>query len=288
MGLLGVALAMAPGLARAQPANLYFERSVMMAADVRCALFAPPVSAALAMGAAQARGAALRGGVDPRTLQTLEDNAQDRGDQTDCASDETLASARRVESAFAAFGRQLRMTLPGDVAVWRADRAPLHQTRWWLTQESRFEGGRMTFGLVGRDTPGILLAVVSFRDDASPYAARLLIRDTRGSLGPYLYRPRDRGPTRPLPLNRRTPPRGAMKAYSAEARSPAGLDLLAEGAGPGWAFRFPIAAAADLAELDPREAVIVEFLFPGEKVRRAYVEVGDFAAGRAFLRISTR
>ena len=36
-----------------------------------------------------------------------------------------------------------------------------------------------------------------------------------------------------------------------------------------------------LADLDPREAIAVEFLFPGERVRTAYVEVGDFAAGRA-------
>ena len=42
-----------------------------------------------------------------------------------------------------------------------------------------------------------------------------------------------------------------------------------------------------MSELDPREAVTVEFAFPGrgdEMTRRAYVEVGDFAAGRAFLR----
>ena len=43
--------------------------------------------------------------------------------------------------------------------------------------------------------------------------------------------------------------------------------------------------------IDPREAVAVEFLFgagEGEAVRRAYVEVGDFAAGRAFLQVASR
>jgi hypothetical protein len=38
--------------------------------------------------------------------------------------------------------------------------------------------------------------------------------------------------------------------------------------------------------------VAVEFLFsrPGvhDEVRRAYIEVGDFAAGRAFLRVAAR
>jgi hypothetical protein len=40
--------------------------------------------------------------------------------------------------------------------------------------------------------------------------------------------------------------------------------------------------------LDPREAVAVEFLFSGDRVRTAYVEVGDFAAGRAFLQVAAR
>src|SRR5206468_3912837 len=56
----------------------------------------------------------------------------------------------------------------------------------------------------------------------------------------------------------------------------------------GWAFRFPQPAARALAGLDPREAVAVDFLFPGDRVRRAYVEVGDFAAGQAFVRMASR
>jgi hypothetical protein len=54
------------------------------------------------------------------------------------------------------------------------------------------------------------------------------------------------------------------------------------------AFRFPAAAQRAMAGLDPREAAAVEFLFAGDRdaVRRAYVEVGDFAAGRAFLQTS--
>jgi hypothetical protein len=69
----------------------------------------------------------------------------------------------------------------------------------------------------------------------------------------------------------------------AEARSPAGRDLRPESVKSGWAFRFPAEAAAHLAKLDPREALVVEFLLPRDRVRRAYVEVGDFAAAQAFL-----
>ena len=60
------------------------------------------------------------------------------------------------------------------------------------------------------------------------------------------------------------------------------------GKGPrGWAFRFPVEAERALAELDPREAVVVEFQF-GDGVRLADVEVGDFAAGQAFLIMAAR
>jgi hypothetical protein len=34
--------------------------------------------------------------------------------------------------------------------------------------------------------------------------------------------------------------------------------------------------------------VAVEFVMPDDTVRRAYVEVGDFAAGRAFLKLAQR
>src|SRR5204862_209099 len=80
-------------------------------------------------------------------------------------------------------------------------------------------------------------------------------------------------PGRGLPLARRLPPPLALKAYAASARSPAGEDLLPKTKG-GWAFRFPEEAVNALASLDPREAVVVELLMPGDGTRRAYVEVG--------------
>jgi hypothetical protein len=67
--------------------------------------------------------------------------------------------------------------------------------------------------------------------------------------------------------------------------------LVAKDAKGAIAFRFPAATAQALADLDPRDAVEVEFLFAGasaDQVRRAYVEVGDFAAGRAFLTLAQR
>ena len=87
-----------------------------------------------------------------------------------------------------------------------------------------------------------------------------------------------------------SPPCRRAKARTSDRPrpAPAGPDLLPKGAASGWAFRFPDAAALELAGLDPRESVAVDFLFPGDVTRRAYIEVGDFAAGRAFLQVSGR
>jgi hypothetical protein len=89
-----------------------------------------------------------------------------------------------------------------------------------------------------------------------------------------------------IPLHARAAPLSVSRAILAEDRREADPYLLPAKAKSGTAFRWPPAAAAAMAELDPREAVRVDFLFAGrdgDSVRTAYIEVGDFAAGRAFL-----
>ena len=287
MGLLWGALALSPGGAKAQPADLFYERAVMSAADLRCGLFAPDVAAALAAATAQARGAALRAGTAPDVLIQAEKTARARAGAADCRSPDVTTAAARVRTAFAGYAKLTRLTYAGDVAGWAADRNLYRTARWRLSQETSFGDDRMAFGLAGTEGPGALIAVGRFGDDAEPYAARLVLRDQSRTAGPYLDR-FGGGSTAGLPLARRLPPGAAQKTYGAAARAQAGPDLLPKGAVSGWAFRFPDEAAEELASLDPREAVAVEFLFPGDVVRRAYVEVGDFAAGRAFLKVAAR
>lgn len=282
MGLWGMALAAMPCTALAQAGDLFFERTVMTAADSRCDLFTPEVSAALAAGAAQARSAALRSGADVRSLATRETAARRYAAQLNCKSPKVLAEAARVQQAFSGYARVTRMTYPGDAAGWRADRGSGKAARWRLAQDAPFAGGRMTFGLAGREGANALVAVADFADGQTPYAARLVLRDEDRTVGPYLD---IRGKN--TPLSRRLPPPGATRAYMAEARSEADEMLAPKGSRDAWAFRFPAAAAQALADLDPREAIAVEFLFAGG-IRTAYVEVGDFAAGRAFLQVASR
>jgi len=286
MGLSIVALVAAPGLAHAQGADLFYERAVMQAADERCGLFSPEVGQALASATAQARGAALRAGMSPASLRQTQRAAQAKAAGLDCAAPALAAEAGRLREAFAGFVRVGRLSYPGDVAGWQADRWS-RASAWRLKQQVRFGADTLTFGLAGREDAQALVAVARFADGAKPYGARLILRDTARTSGPYL----DRwigGPTAGLPLSRRLPPAPGLAVYMAEFRAPAGADLLAAGERQGWAFRFPAAAARALAALDPREAVAVEFLFPGDAARRAYVEVGDFAAGEAFLQAALR
>lgn len=279
-----------PALA-AGAADLYYERTLMSAVDTRCRLFEPAIGAALNSAAAQARGAALRSGVAQDSLASVERRARGRAAAADCDSADIATAANRVRTAFKGYAQLSRMTWPGDFADWRGDRTVTRLGAMWrLSQTSAFGYDRMVFGFGGEGTPGALLAAASFADGRTPYAARLVMRDPARAAQPYLDR-RKSGAKGRIPLSGRTPPPQATRAFSAEARSTASERLRPAGTRSAMLFRFPMRAADALAGLDPREAVAVEFLFAGstgDQVRRAYIEVGDFAAGRAFLQVGPR
>ena len=271
-------------------AQLFYERTVMTAADSRCRLFDRPTASALQAGAAQARGAALRAGSTAKALREIQTRAQTKAASVPCASPDIVLAANRVRTGFAGYARLQKMDYPGDTAGWAADRAvSVKVNMWGLSQQVRFGYDRMTFGIwSGPAQAPALTAVVTFADGAVPYAARLVLRDANRAGEAYLDR-RAADSRGRIPLASRMPPNAATTAFSAQARDAAPRDLLPEGVRSGWSFRFPTAASDALAALDPREAAAVEFLFAGragDTVRRAYVEVGDFAAGRAFLRAS--
>ena len=286
--ILGLAAALTPAWAHASAADLFYERTLMSAADARCDLFAPQVSSALAAAGAQARGAALRSGVDTATLAGVEQRARAKAAATACRSPDLATAAGRVRSAFDGYAKMSRISYPGDIAGWQADRSS-SKPRWRLAQSTRFGFDRLQFGLAGTPGRDQLIALAAFADGQTPYAARIVMRDTARTGRAYLAR--YDGKKRP-PLPGRLPPGSASRAVMAEARAPADEALTPAGFERPLAFRFPATAVASLAALDPREAVAVEFLFSRrgrpDEVRRAYIEVGDFAAGRAFLQVAAR
>jgi hypothetical protein len=278
LGLTALAAPSAPLAANA--GDQLYERTLMTAADGRCRLLAPAVSAALDAARAQARGATLRSGASEQQVQALEQRARAKADGTACSSKDLATAASRVKAAFEGYAQMQTMTYPGDVASWKAERAVSATIPVWrLSQLSAFGGDRLMFGLAGRAKA--VTAVATFENGQRPYAARIIVRDTGRTQGPYF------DPRGGRALSAKVAPRNASVVFTAETREEAPATLLPVGAKTGMSFRFPTAVADAMAELDPREAVTIEFAFPGrgdEMTRRAYVEVGDFAAGRAFLR----
>ena len=278
---IGLAAMAAPSaLLAANAADQLYERTLMTAADGRCRLFTPTISAALDASRAQARGATLRSGASELQVTALEQRARAKAAGAACNSKDLTLAASRVKAAFDGYSQMLSMTYPGDVAAWKAER-PVSATIpvWRLSQPTSFGGDRLIFGLAGQAKA--VTAVATFDNGQRPYAARIIVRDTSRTLGPYI------APGAGRNLAAKVAPRNASVVFTAETRGEAPLTLLPTGAKTGLAFRFPATAADAMAQLDPREAVTVEFAFSsrdGETTRRAYVEVGDFAAGRAFLR----
>jgi hypothetical protein len=289
---LGALALAAPQAAHAAAVDTYYERAVMVAANDRCHLFDPELSSALASAAAQAHGAAMRSGARDTTLDQTLHRAQTRAGAASCNSSDITTAAGRVRSAFTGYSKLQRMSFPGDTANWTAARAaPQRYMVWKLSQTARFGWNSAVFGLAGRDGPSVLLTVATFPDKAQPYTAQLVLRDRALAPEPFLNMIRA-SPGAALPLAARMPPRSATSAFLPEARSGADGLLLPAGTRDGVAFRFPKAASAALAALDPREAVAIDFVFAGnsggDQVRTAFFEVGDFAAGRAFLTAAQR
>jgi hypothetical protein len=292
--VMAAALALVPSVGASEGASatdLFYQRALMIAADGACRLFSPDVRAALAASEAQARGAALRSGADPTMLAGLEAKASAAAVAGDCRSSGMAAAAQRVRTAFDGYARLSRLEFAGEFAPWTAERTTLgDEPRWRVSQRDRFGWNLMVFGLAAERGDVSLTAVASFADGARPYGARLVMRDTSLTERPYLDASKADIAGR-IPIDARLPPRSAVRVFAAQDMARAEPGLKAAGMSDAWAFRFPPAANDALAELDPREAVAVEFLFPGvggEGVRVAYVEVGDFAAARAFQAINQR
>jgi hypothetical protein len=289
--LVAFAALVAPALASAAAIDAYYERAVMTAADQRCRLFTPELGSALQAAEAQARGAALRSGLRDTQIDQVEQRALAKVAAVPCNSRDIATAASRVRAAFDGYSKLVRMSYPGDIADWTADRSTSRRYAVWkLSQTDAFNGGSLVFGLAGADGPSAVVAVGVFPDHALPYSARLVLRDQ--SLAPEPFINTIQAANGRAPLAQRMPPRSATRMFLAEARSDADQTLLPPGARSGVAFRFPKAAATALSALDPREAVAVDFLFASangrEQVRTAYVEVGDFAAGRMFLTADQR
>jgi hypothetical protein len=268
-----------PTVAAANAASdLFYERSLMSAAGARCGLFDPSIAAALTASSRQARGAALRAGADADALAAAETRAKAKAATASCASADLALAAGRVREAFAGYSRLNTMAFPGGASTWKANRNPV--SGWLLSQPGRTKSGPVVFGVAETDTgEPALTAVAGWSGALGASGARLVMRDPLKARQPYLD-------PRRSDLGGQIPPRAMTRVFLASARSTAAAPILPEEASAGAVVRFPAAAAAALEGLDPREALVLEVVYPvrnGERVESVALEVGDFAAGRAFL-----
>lgn len=259
------------GEAQASAADVYYERSVAVAVQMKCNLFEPRVSAALSAAVLQARGAALRAGHEATQLASSAAQARSRVDGVSCQDEQLRLIATRVQSGFAGWSRAARISFEGDRSIWLGDRFESKQVGWRLAQDGMTGTSPVRLGLIGRNPSQVQLAtVVSFKGRNRPYAARLVVRNVQALSRPWLS-------------GDGLPPPSARTSFFATGVKAAPASLLKTGNRQGEEWRFNTSAIEALSKLDPRETVRIEFLFHDDSVAAAQFEVGDFAAGRAFL-----
>lgn len=263
--LLSAAMAATPAVAG--PAEVYFERSLIRAADARCGLFDRATGMALASGAAQARGAALRGGVGEAHLSDVLHRARGRAAGLACDDAELETVAERVRHAFEGWARTARMTFPGERSEWSVDRAAYDSQSW----RTRQDGDGVTFGFAGAGTGHTLALAV---EDEAVVSARVIVRDPSRAGTAWIARPG----------MAETPPVSASRVFMSGRGRAAPETLSPEG---GRLFRFSTATADAIAALDPRERFAVELVQADGETRVVTLGAGDFAAARAFLAMGT-
>jgi hypothetical protein len=268
--LIAAPILAGPFAAGAAPVDRYYERSFVLAANARCGLFQPQLTAALTAAAWQARGAALRAGGNDRDLAETAQRARTRAATTRCDSADLKTVSGRVQNAFAGWSRVTRMNFPGERAGWSADRSAYARPTWRLMQGTRTGASPVRFGVIGGlDRPDQMAAVVSWHGRSRPTGVRIVLRDANVATRPWLAR--------------ELPPPSQRRSIWAAGVQAADAGLLVEGREAGQMWLFPATAADAVSALDPREIFIVEFLFRDGSVARSSFETGDFAAGRAFL-----
>src|SRR5690606_28790002 len=206
----------------------------------------------------------------PADLAATAARARGRAGAVSCGDPQLAVVRSRVADAFAGWARTPRMTFPGERLDWIADRYGWEQSGWRLRQATAIGASPVTVGLAGKGDDPDLTAVISWNGRPRPYAARIVLRDPARMARPWVG-------------GEGLPPSAARTGFWASGVSAADPALLPRGDRVGDAWRFPMAAAAAMERLDPRESFAVEFHFRDGSVATARLEAGDFAAGRAFL-----
>ncbi len=274
------------------------KRFFLARADVRCHLLSAPAAMVVTGGYVQARNALIRATGSMAALNGYLDKARDAADQIPCASPQLQALASDASNAYRTFSVQMHLALPGARSTWLGERSFGDQDAWRLVQYQTSAGGDAALGLYGTLDDNRFVVMAHFADGASPYAAHLLVRDasivTTGRIN-----------SAPFGLSNDVPAGfsdGSALTFLASDSSTAsvilkphidtnaaGFSLSGDYVGKQepvetLRFDFPTRAWRAIAQLDPREDIVVAFDFR-DGTRYARFEVGDFITGLGYVRM---
>jgi len=261
--------------AHAQTAtDVFAERSLAIVIDDRCSMFSDRERNTLTASWLQSRGTLLRSGYSAEDIRSTFETIVRRAANQPCDSEATLGLIAGVRGAFELFSRLPALDYPGQARLWSAVRRRDEYPVWTLSQTIANEVDAPRFGLYS-DASGERLTL-SLPTTPAPASVVLVIRDVEVAANPY-------DPTlggllsvtdRPEWARLAPPPHAQSRIWASNRR------IVEE----RLFFGFPETATQALAMLDPREAVRLELYDArGEMTGQYYVEIGDFAAGTAFL-----
>lgn len=283
---------LAPSQPMAGLLGLLDQRAFLQGADQVCTLFDTQTRLAMTAGVALARNSALRAGYDRNSVHDLMDRAKERGRLQTCDDPALKALSEHVSHAFAGFSMTARITFPGSQRPWRADRSGPEFQRWRLLQAVRLGFDRACLGYYGTAQDPALTVALMHRPGEAPYGARLIYRNMGLTPDPWLLRPGAKAFSPPvgekkmiLAAERTLNPEGFRMPLGPEDPEAKSRELRKDM--DRYVFRFKDDVGSDLAQLDPREQIFVEFLFADHTVMARF-EVGDFAPAAVFLTMKSK
>ena len=277
-----IGLASGLGMSAAGPASAetdartaYMDRAGALALDSRCAFLPAPTRAALEAATYQARGALLRSGASVASLASDARSMNKRARHLDCKSKDVATIATRINSSFAAWTTMQAMDFPGAYRTWEARRNPYDG---WLVSQSL--GENLRFGVKRLSDDSVSGALELPAAAPAPAAARLILRDP-GLAAEFVESSYNGYGKQGLAV--RLPPGGATRSYYASGLIGPKKATRTKPAS-GRIFKFPNAAMAALADLDPREAASLVLEYDNPALNKTYlIEAGDLYAANAFL-----
>lgn len=283
----------APAMAKTNAEDALYERAAVLAADARCKLFDAKTRAALEAAMSQARSAMIRGGAPAKAVDSVVNFATKAGSRWDCNSPDMQVIAGRVKSAFSAYNKYNEMHFPGDQQKWVAQKYTAERVaRWRVVQRTNTHFANYAFGTAVQNNRKALMLVVA-NPKARPASIVLMMRDFRKAPRPvgagFLESVTFRSTSTSTALRDRVPPYASSRPFFPSGKTRAEASLTKPESNNATAYIFPEAVIKHLERLDPREAIEVRLTIPAhgnrpEYIERAYFEVGDFVAARAFIR----